>query len=60
MGYLSNQGKIIFEIGYDQGEKVSSILKRKKIFKEINIIKDLGGLDRVVLAKGLLTEDRGK
>jgi release factor glutamine methyltransferase len=60
LGYLSNQGKIIFEIGYDQGEKVSSILKRKKIFKEINIIKDLGGLDRVVLAKGLLTEDRGK
>jgi release factor glutamine methyltransferase len=60
LGYLSNQGKIIFEIGYDQGEKVSSILKRKKIFKEINIIKDLASLDRVVLAKGLLTEDRGK
>ena len=59
MDYLSYQGKIILEIGHDQGEEVSSILRGKNIFKYINIVKDLGGLDRVVLAKDLRTKDRG-
>jgi release factor glutamine methyltransferase len=60
LGYLSNQGKIIFEIGHDQGDRVSGMIREMGIFSDIRIIKDLASLDRVVLAKGLLTEDRGK
>jgi len=46
--YLQNQGLLIYEIGYDQGEKVKDILTLEG-FKEVKILKDLQGLDRVVL-----------
>lgn len=45
---LKSKGLLAFEIGYDQGEAVKDILK-KNGFKEIELIKDLGGNDRVVL-----------
>ena len=36
------------EIGYDQGESVKALMENKG-FKEVEIVKDLGGNDRVVL-----------
>ncbi|AFS77264.1 protein methyltransferase HemK [Gottschalkia acidurici 9a] len=47
--YLSSKGMIAFEIGYDQGEAVKNLLKKNGKFEDIKIIKDLSGLDRVVL-----------
>ena len=46
--YLKNGGLLIFEIGYDQGEETQNILI-KEGFEDIQILKDLQGLDRVVL-----------
>ena len=45
--YLRPNGRIFFEIGYNQGESVSNLL-RQKGFQGIEVIKDLAGLDRVV------------
>lgn len=47
--YLNNNGMIFFEIGYDQYVDVKNILLENG-FKDINISKDLAGLDRVVYA----------
>ncbi len=46
-GYLKNEGLLIYEIGYNQGEDVKDILF-KEGFKDISIIKDLQGHDRLV------------
>lgn len=47
--YLTEQGKIFFEIGCEQGAEVSALLKANG-YENIRIIKDLAGLDRVVSA----------
>lgn len=46
--FLKDNGLLIYEIGYDQGEDVKNILAFNG-FKEVSIIKDLQGHDRVVL-----------
>lgn len=46
--FLENRGMVIFEIGFDQGESVKRMLKDED-FKNIKILKDLQGLDRIVL-----------
>ena len=48
--YLKPGGWLLFEIGYDQGAEVSGILSENG-FCEIEVIKDLAGLDRVVKGK---------
>ncbi len=45
--YLKTEGHILFEIGYDQGEAVSGLL-REAGFKNVAVIKDLAQNDRVV------------
>ncbi len=45
--YLTDKGKIYFEIGYDQAEKIKEIAK-KNGFNEINVFKDLNSFDRIV------------
>lgn len=45
--YLKPEGRILFEIGYNQGEAVSSLLE-KAGFSEVRVIKDLAHNDRVV------------
>lgn len=45
--YLKPEGRIFFEIGFDQGEAVSKML-RENGFKEVRVIKDLACNDRVV------------
>ena len=48
--FLNTGGLLAFEIGYDQGEAVARLLKEQG-YEEIQIIKDLAGLDRVVTGK---------
>ncbi|NLZ80199.1 MAG: peptide chain release factor N(5)-glutamine methyltransferase [Clostridiales bacterium] len=44
--YLKSAGRLLFEIGWDQGQLVEEIFK-KYGYNNIKIIKDLAGLDRV-------------
>lgn len=46
--YLKPDGKLLFEIGHDQGESVPKLMKDAG-FKEVRVIKDLAGNDRVVI-----------
>lgn len=46
--FLIDEGLLIYEIGFDQGKAVKSILINEG-FKDIAILKDLQGHDRVVL-----------
>lgn len=46
--YLKEGGLLALEIGYDQGEIVSGWMRRQGFF-QVQIIKDLAGLDRVVI-----------
>lgn len=48
--YLQKGGMLFFEIGYDQGQAVSRLLEESG-FKEIKVVKDYAGLDRVVSGK---------
>ncbi len=48
--YLNDNGRLIFEIGFDEAEAVSELLLKNR-FSNINIVKDLSGLDRVVSAQ---------
>lgn len=49
--YLKISGKLFMEIGYDQAKDVQKIFLDKG-YKDIIIIKDYSGNDRVVVAKG--------
>lgn len=46
--YLKRNGKIYFEIGYTQADKIVKMLEKN--FKDIAVKKDLQGLDRMVYA----------
>lgn len=50
--YLVRGGRLMYEIGYDQGEAVSKIMKDNG-FTDIHIVKDYAGLDRVVHGRWL-------
>ena len=45
--YLKKEGMLFFEIGYDQAEAVSELMKEAG-FCNVTVVKDLAGLDRVV------------
>ncbi len=45
--HLNPEGKIYYEIGFDQGADVQKILEQNG-FRDIHILKDLSGNDRVV------------
>ena len=45
--YLNKDGFLCFEIGYNQAEPVTQLMKDKG-FIEVNVKKDYAGLDRVV------------
>lgn len=47
--YLKPQGKLFFEIGYNQNEAVSKLMKDK--FKNVLCLKDFLGNDRVIIGE---------
>lgn len=52
---LNPDGWLMFEIGYDQGKEVSEMMKSAG-YTEVRVIKDLAGLDRVVIGKSAQEE----
>ena len=48
--YLNPEGWLMFEIGYDQGEQVSEMMKSAG-YVDVKVVGDLAGLDRVVISK---------
>ena len=52
MEYLDENGYLLFEIGYKQGEIVAKMMETYG-FKNVEIIKDLAGNDRVVVGQKL-------
>ncbi len=46
-GFLKKGGLLAFEVGYDQAADVAEIMRHT--FKDIRIVKDLSGIDRVVM-----------
>ena len=46
-GYLNPNGFLLFEIGYDQGKEVPELMENAG-YKNVKVIKDLAGNDRVV------------
>lgn len=47
---LRKEGILAFEIGYNQGEAVKSLMEENN-FKNVNIVKDFASLDRVVIGE---------
>ena len=45
--HLSRGGQLFFEIGHDQGQAVSEMMQEAG-FKDVKVVKDFAGLDRVV------------
>jgi len=45
--FLNGGGMLFFEIGYDQGEEVKGLMEESG-FKNVKVVKDFAGLDRVV------------
>ena len=48
--YLFSSGYLILEIGYDQAEAVTGLLKDNGKYHDIEVVKDFSGNDRVVKA----------
>ncbi len=47
--YLKPNGRIMFEIGYNQAEKVADLTSQNDDYKSIVIMKDLNNIDRVII-----------
>ena len=50
-GYLTDGGWLFFEIGYNQGSALQEIFSSYKEYEDIQIKKDLAGLDRIAAAR---------
>lgn len=49
--YLADSGYLLLEAGYGQAESIIETIKNTGAFRETKKIKDLSGIDRVILAK---------
>ncbi len=49
--YLNKNGWLVLEIGYQQAKEVTKLLELKNCFDKIDVKKDLGGNNRVVIAR---------
>ncbi len=55
LDYLADFGYLMFEIGYKQGKNVAEIMTSSG-FKNVEVIKDLAGLDRVVAGQKIINK----
>ena len=51
--HLKDGGVLAYEIGYNQGKEVTTILKEEG-YKEVKLLPDLAGNDRVITAKWII------
>ena len=49
--HLKSGGVLALEIGHDQGKAVTKLLEESGMYKDIEVFKDLAGLDRVITAE---------
>jgi release factor glutamine methyltransferase len=56
--YLTQGGWLIFELGIDESEFVKKLMKKE--FYDIEIIKDMAGIDRVIFGKLKILTDKDK
>ena len=49
-GYLNGGGMLFFEIGYDQADDVRRLMEENG-YKDVTVVKDFAGLDRVVYGR---------
>ena len=47
--YLKENGRLMFEIGFDQGEKIKNLTNDDTRYRSFTIFKDLNDIDRVVI-----------
>ena len=57
--YLADFGYLLFEIGYRQGKNIAKIMASSG-FKNVEVIKDLAGLDRVVVGQKIINKIEDK
>ena len=57
--YLTDFGYLLFEIGHKQGKNVAEIMTNSG-FKNVEVIKDLAGLDRVVIGQKIINKIENK
>lgn len=51
--HLKKQGVLILEIGHDQAQEVTQLIKDTGAFTKVHVVKDLAGHDRVVYSSAL-------
>ncbi len=49
---LKPRGSLLLEIGEDQGSRVTAVAARTRAFSAVEVLKDYGGKDRLLVAKG--------
>ncbi|MDP2683229.1 MAG: peptide chain release factor N(5)-glutamine methyltransferase [Deltaproteobacteria bacterium] len=49
--YLAKGGYLMLEMGYGQAEEIKKLIKQNNVFEQIDIKKDLAGIDRVIKAQ---------
>lgn len=49
--FLKDKGYLCLEMGYDQKEKIASLLEKSNAFQKYYTKKDLAGIDRVIVAQ---------
>ena len=54
--FSQNNGRLYFEIGYDQAAEVSDLMEQAG-FTDIHTVKDYAGLDRVVYGRKMREVD---
>ncbi len=47
--FLAREGRILFEIGYDQAAQVAALTEKDDRYNFLNIVRDLNDIDRVVV-----------
>ncbi len=47
--YLKSKGRLMFEIGYNQAEKITDISEKDMRYRSFSVVKDLNDIDRVVI-----------
>ena len=49
--FLKENGQLVFEFGYQQGEAVRNLIQSNPQYTDCNIIKDYAGIERVAVAR---------